>query len=242
MPLLPIVAGAPGSQFNESSTKEGHILGGLMMFADGRTFAYSQAAAVAITAGSLCAQTLNSANFDELAVLAAAIGDKEVTITTGATAITLDQAADGYINVEDDAGEGHLYQIKSHPAIATTTNGVITLFEGIQVAWTTATTVTFFLNPWGAAIIHPSPPVTGLLGVTPGARAASFFGWLQTKGIASVRGDQTLIIGEQTRASDGLDGAVEALDRDGTDENEAAVGLCLEVAATAEHSILALQL
>ena len=243
MALLPIVAGGPGDQFSDTSNIQGHPLGGRMIFADGREFAYGQAAATAITAGKLCAQTINNANFDELVVpTAAAVGDKAVEITTGSVAITVDQAKDGYLNIEDDAGEGHLYTIKSHPAIATTSNGFITLYDSIQVAITVATTVTFYLNPHSAVIIQPGPPVTAILGVTSTARTASFFGWPQTKGPASLLQDQTPIIAEQTRASDALAGAVEALDRDGTNENEVAVGIAVEVAASGEHGIVHLQL
>ena len=241
--LLPIVAGGPGDQFSEDTNRPGNPLGSRMLFADGREYGLCLAGATALVAGALNQQTLNSAEFDELVTAAAAVGAKEVTITTGSVALATDQAADGYLNIEDDAGEGHLYTIKSHPAIATTTAGVLTLYEQLQVALTAASTSLVFINPWSLAIIKPaSAPTAALLGVSPHALPASNFGWLQVKGPASVVTDGSVLISEHVRTSDAVAGAVEPLDRDGSNENEAAVGLVMEVAAGGEHSLIHLQL
>lgn len=240
MPLLPIVAGGPGNQFDGSSTtnQRSHPLGGVMAFPDGRRFAYGQASGTAIATGSLCQQTLNSANFDEIAVAAAAaVGDRTVTITTGATALTVDQLKDGYLNVEDDAGEGHLYTIKSNPAVGTTANGAITLYETVQVAITTSTTVTLYVNPFSAVIIHPSPATALLLGVTPKIIAASSFGWFQTWGPASVLTQGTVVINEGVIDSASVDGAVAPTASTAAGE-ENYVGKTMEVAGNGEHSLV----
>ena len=55
------------------------------------------------------------ANFDELALPAAVIvGDRTFNITNGVTTIALGDFDEGYLNVEDDAGEGRVYQIETH--------------------------------------------------------------------------------------------------------------------------------
>lgn len=242
MPLLPIVAGSPGDQFADTSNKRGHPLGSVMAFADGRRYAYSLASATAIATGKLCQQTLNSTDYDQLAVgAAAAAGDRVVSVTLGSTALTVDQAQDGYLNIEDDAGEGHVYTIKSHPAIGTSAAGDITLYEKVQVALTTDTTVGVYLNPYSAAIIHPSPATARLLGVTPVARTASYYGWLQTWGPCSVLVQGTHVINEKVIDSATVDGATAPTASTAAGE-ENYVGVVMEVAATGEHGLVFLNM
>ncbi len=242
MPLLPIVAGAPGTQFNENTNQQGHPLGSEMVFADGRRYKYALCTSVAIAAARLCAQTLNAADHDDLAVqAAAAAGQKTVTVTNGSTtAIGVDDLKDGYLSIDDDAGEGHLYTIKSNGAAATGATVTLELYENLQVALTTATTVTLFRNPYGRVIIHPSPPLTMLTGVTPMAITADNYHWQQIRGPASVLEEATtaaIIIGEYVDASDETDGAVERADHSITDgtpptgHGETHVGVAMEVAA-----------
>ncbi len=242
MGLLPIVAGGPGQQFQDTLDKRAHPLGSMMMFADGRRFAYSGITATDIAAGALCQQTLNAADHDLLAVAAAvAIGDKVVTVTNGgSTAIGVDDLADGYIVVEDDAGEGHLYTIRSNDAAATSATVTLTLYDPIQVALTTATTVTLFRNPWGRAIIHPSPATALLLGVTPAARSNEF-GWLQTWGPAACITQGTLVINEKVIDSASADGAVAPTASTAAGE-EYYVGVTMEVGPTTEHSLIHLRM
>src|SRR5512146_3266100 len=209
--LLPIVAGAPGDQFTKTSDKRGHPLGSVMQFADGRRFKYGKAAGTAIVTAALCQQTLNDAQFLNLAVPtgSGAAGDKTVTLTNGTTAVTVDQFAEGYLNVSNNAGEGYLYTVQSNGAAANGAALSLTLYETVQVAWTAAsTTVTAVVNPHAAIIIHPSPATAMLVGVTPTAMTASYYGWWQTWGPASVITEGTVVINEKVIDSASADGAV----------------------------------
>ena len=240
MPTMNIVSGAPGDQFRGSSTttKRGHPLGSAMQFADGRRFRYAKAAGTAIATAKLCQQTLNDANFDELVVpTARAAGSRQVTLTTGSTAVTVDQLADGWLVVEDDAGEGYLYTVKSNAAAATTATLTVDLYEELQVAWTTNTTVGIFVNPYAATIIHPSPATALLTGWTVVAHAASAFGWLATWGptIALVEG--TEVINEGLIDSASADGAVAPTASTAAGE-ENYVAITMEVTATTEHGLV----
>lgn len=244
MALLPIVAGGPGDQFSGSSTTDqrAHPLGSRMVFADGRVFAYGHAGGTELATAVLCQQTLNSANFDELVVpTVRAIGDKTITLTTGATAVTVDQLKDGFVNVEDDTGEGYLYTIASNDAAGTTSTLTIRLREGLQVAWTTATTCGIYVNQWDVVIVHPSPATARLLGVTPRVIATPNYGWFQTEGPASVLTQGTVIINEGVIDSASVDGAVAPTASTAAGE-EHYVGITMEVAAGGEHSIINLQL
>ena len=243
MPLLPIVAGSPGSQWADHSNQRGHPLGSVMLFADGRRYRYGRAAGTGIAAGSLCQQTLNAADHDELVVAAAvAAGDRIVTVTNGAsTAIAVDDLKDGYLVIEDDAGEGHLYTIKSNDAAAVDAIVTLTLYEDVQVAMTTATTVTLFRNPFGRVIIHPSPATAALVGVTLVALTASQYGWFQDKGPAAVMTQGTVVINEKVIDSASADGAVAPTASTAAGQ-ENYVGVVLEVGPTTEHSLINLRM
>lgn len=244
--LLPIVAGGPGDQFNQNSNQQGHPLGNLMSFADGRRYKYGQAASTEIAAAMLCQQTINNANRDELAVAAAvAVGSKTITVTNGSAAIGLDDLADGFVNIEDDAGEGHVYTIKSNNVAAGAAVVTLQLYDPVQVALTTASTVVLFINPYSLVIVHPSPATALLVGVTPLIISASNFGWFQITGPASVLGGTAttaLVINELAMDHLTVDGAVNGtLLVEGTPNVGGGwhtVGIVMEVAADGEHSLI----
>lgn len=234
---LPNVAfGGNGAQFVVGTSKTSP-LGTAMYFADGRKFRFGKAAGTAIATGKLCQQTLNDANFDELVVpTARAVGDTTVTLTTGATAVTKDQLVDGWIVVEDDAGEGYLYSVASNDAAATTATLTIRLNEPLQVAWTTSTTVGIFQSPFAAAIIHPSPATAMLIGTTPRAVPASNFAWFGVAGPQICLVEGTTVINERVIDSASADGAVAPTASTAAGE-ENYVAVTMEVTATTEHGL-----
>lgn len=239
-----MIFGSTGDQFDEnnSAASRGRQLGTKMMFDDGREYRWHRAGSVNIATARLCQQLLNDANFDELAVPAAeAVGQTVVTVTNGATTVAADLFADGWLNVEDDAGEGHLHKIRSNAAeSAGSANFDVTLWEPLEVAWTTATTVLLFANPYGRTIIHPSPATAMLTGVTPRAITTVLWGWLQTQGPASVLIEGTTVINEKVIDSASADGAVAPTASTAAGE-ENYVGVVMEVAATTEEGLINLR-
>lgn len=231
---------------------------------DGREFRFAEVGGSNIATARVCQSEVPGANFDELAVPAAeAINQTVLTITNGVTTIAKDDFKEGYINVEDDTGEGHLYKIKTNAAegagsanfdvtiensqrweeTATANSGAKA--KGIVVAWTTATTVGLTKSPYRDVIIHPSPPTAAVVGATCRALAANLFGWLQVKGPASVLTEGTLVIADSVQPSSSADGAVTPMTlTEGTPNTEIAanVGVCMEVAATTEESLIALSI
>ena len=240
------IHGPEGEQYQTYTTKR-WPLGTKLELQDGRTFRFFLNGAGALTAGKLIQSPVPGANFDELVVPAAVpIGTRELTVTNGATTVTADEFADGYINVEDDTGEGHLYAIAGNDAEAAGSAAlVLRVKRGIILAWTTSTTVGLSRNPFASAIVHPSPPTARLLGVVPVAVAAAAYGWVQTKGPASVLTEGTLIIGLSAQASETTDGCVSPFrltEAAPPTELAPVVGIVMEVAATTEHSLIYLKL
>lgn len=228
----------------EAPALKRHRLGCLALTADGRIFRRGEVGGTNIATARLTQSEVPDANMDELVIpTARAINDRTITATLGATNPADNDFAQGYLNVEDDAGEGHLYSIESETDDGTTITLELEGGHGLVVALTTASTVGIWKNPWRDIIIHPSPPTASLTGVTPRAHAASRDGWFQVGGLASVLIDGTVVIGFSVMASNGTDGAVEAFGlTEAAPNTEIAVnvGTVHEVAATTEEGTIML--
>lgn len=205
---------ADGLQYIYRSTRRA-VPGQVLLTSDGRVYRYGEVGATAIAAGRLAQAELPETAHDLLAIPAAVgVGIKNFNITNGATTITLNQYQYGYLNIDDDAGEGHIYRIESHAAEAAGSTDFEVVIEppGIRVALTTATTVSLTKHPLRDVIIHPSPPTALPVGVTPTTAPVDNFGFFQIRGLASVLVDSytgaQLAIGVCVFASGAVDGAV----------------------------------
>lgn len=235
--------GAEGDQFANHATKK-YRYGQIMVFEDGRAFRYVKAGATALVPGKLYQNPVTDANYDELVTAAAALAATTITVTLGATALTLNQLAEGFINVEDDAGEGQIYKIKSHPAAAASATCVLTLESpnGVKTALTSASTCGLLDPLYKDIIITVAPPSASVAGVAVEAVTAAQWGWVQVQGVASVLTDGTVVIGNIVVPSVNTAGAVMArLLVEGTPNTGAQtpqIGDVVAVAVTTEYSII----
>jgi len=216
-------------------------LGTLRVLDDGRAFAYARAGAVDLAAGKVTQTAIPSAtSTDEVVAASAAVGDMSISVTFGG-AVTADFYKDGYLWVNDDTGEGHVYRVRGHAA--GTTAVIVNLKDPVRVAITAgAGTVSLIQNPQDLVIVYPTTGTGAPAGIPPIPVTANYYFWNQVKGPAAVLTDGTIVIGQHVRVSDGTAGAVEPLDRDGTAEDEAAVGTVLQVNATTEYSLIMLDI
>ena len=104
------------ADIRENTTTKHHPIGTLGVTTDGRSFRYAFAGGTTLVAANLQVAADPLANHQNRliddTVTAPAIGDKKVTLLSiGATALTADQYADGYLEIRDNTGEGYLYQI-----------------------------------------------------------------------------------------------------------------------------------
>ncbi len=216
-------------------------LGTIRSLADGRVFAYAQAGAVDLVAGTLnqmAVQVSTHLNLDINAAPTAAsgaIGSKFATPVLGATnAVTAGQYSEGFLYHNKNGVLGQMYKIKAHPAAAASTAVKIELFDPIRVALADADEVTIMKHNQDGVIIYPTTSTRVATGVAPVAVTAANYFWNQVKGQCTILADGTLILGNHLRASDGTAGAVENLDRDGTAEDDVCVGTCINIGTTAE--------
>ena len=184
----------PSQSIYEQSSTQKAPLGTRLAFSDGRVFRYALNGAVALAAGKFVkAASITNANWtDDVPTANVAAGARELTLTTAALPTgTGASAVDGWLQINDDAGEGIQYKIKSAKANATTaTRTDLVLYDPIVTALTTATTATIIQNPYYGTLI--STAITEwILGVPPISVTAAYYYWLQTWGIAPVWCDTT---------------------------------------------------
>mgnify|MGYP006399495645 FL=1 len=134
---------------------------------------------------------------------AAAIGAVEVELTSTANLDaapneTADDFAEGYLIVNDGAGEGHMYTIKSNEAFSGTADSTFTLYpdEALRVALTTSTSqVGLVRNPFYKTIATTAVVSGMVLGIPQFAVTASYYYWLQTGGPAACVAQAAIALG-----------------------------------------------
>lgn len=215
--------------------------------ATNRVWRYAKMGAVVGVAGNLYQSVVPLATHANMVCAVAAAGATVVSPTLGAAAILANQFAGGFLVINNEAGEGHFYRVKSHPASAGTEAIPVTLYDPLKVALVAATSrATLVMNPYDSVIIHPSPPTAKVVGLAPFAVTANHYFWLQTQGPAAVLTEGVLVAGKRCVASVSADGAVappaltEGVPNTGYDQQF--IGSVIYVCATTEYSPIWLQL
>ena len=200
-----------------TTTTQKHKLGTRMQIFD-REFVYCEAGED-ITAGKLVMGIDGTAAHQvDLAVSAASAGATTVTLS-GSLSIAKDLYKDGWLIFNDVEEEGHMYRVKGNTLVASATGCVVTLDEedGLAVAITTSQQVGLYENPYTEVEAHDANDVDHApLGWTCVDISDTDFGWLCVKGFTTALIDGTPGLGVPLVASNGVDGAVEVYDEDGT--------------------------
>ena len=189
-------------------------LGNRVTDSAGRVYRYAQAGASNLVQGNMLQSPISVANHQHIAVAAtAATGSYTVTATLGATAATSGFYSNGYMSVDTGSGLlGATYSIVGNGAVLS--GGVITLTLGepLQQALTTSAYVSLTPNTYSGVIQMPATTPTGIpVGVALTNMTAAYYGWIQTRGVASVLSDaSTATQGKAVQIPSGTAGAVTA--------------------------------
>lgn len=135
-----------------------------------------------------------------------------VTATLGATAVTANQYAGGFLIVNDATGEGQTLKIASHPAADASATCKFTLEDGPTTALVAATSEVSLVPADGnGVIIMPTTATGAVFGASLYNMAASTYGFFVTRGITAVLNDATaaITIGSAVSCSNATAGAVE---------------------------------
>lgn len=165
---------------------------------------YSRAGSVGlnIAAPLQSAIAVHAEQNDDIAVgVAAAIGSTTVSLTSTAN---LDASpndednsfAEGYMIVNDQAGEGQMYKIKSNTGFDTTAEAPFELYDPLTIALTTSSQVGVMRSPYDRVIATTAVMTAGFAGIPQLAVTASYYFWAKTGGPASVVAKQAIPIGD----------------------------------------------
>jgi hypothetical protein len=186
-----------GQKWYQQSASQKEELGTLLTLNDGRVFAYAKAGGTALAASKLMltAAVSSSAN-DEVVAATSAIGAKSVSVTFGG-AMSASAYKDGFLHVNDDTGEGHVYGIKDHAA--GTTAVIVHLKDPVRVAITAgAGTVTLTKHPQDGVVVLPAATAAAVgapAGIPPIPVTASYYFWNQVKGPCAALVHGTIVLG-----------------------------------------------
>lgn len=238
---------AEGNQgiYEESSTAK-YPLGQKLELIDGRVFRYANFDA-ACTVGKLVGPDFSTGGAVEISdgtISNGGAGSTVVTLTASGSSgppadfqgVSANDYAGSYLHITDDAGEGFTYRIKTNGA-ASSDAVEFTLYDPIITALSTGAT-DFAITPGPFNNVHAATAGTDFLvsGVTMVSMTSGYFGWIQTKGIATCLADNAWAVGQQLTTSDGVAGAVQPKDA----QTEPIVGYALAVVADTEYGPLML--
>ena len=242
-PRLPNGLGSPQSIYQASTTKW-HKVGQRGFFDDGRVFYYTRnTGAAALGAGNLLVRGDVVPNHQNLATTTASlvVGKTNIpvgAITPGATAVTANQYAEGFLNVTVNVAGTCYYKIRSNSAFTSATaDGSVELYDPIALVSDATTTVSFHANAFDDPVISATDQQDVLVGVPmvaiPIGSTTPYYGWVQTWGECSVWGDEAIATFRQALTTGtGTAGQIEEDDTATTDSQEPLVGY--NIAATVD--------
>ncbi len=173
-------------------------MGKQLILEDGRKFRFARVNTPVLVVGNVLAAATPLSTDASQACAVGVVGDRIITFTHGAATTVINMFAEGYANISLAPGSGQMYKIASHAALTNATAGdILNLAPGhaLRVALTTTSDVTLVNNLYDGVIQQPATPLGGLAGIAITAIAAGDFGWVQTRGIASVLSAASTVAG-----------------------------------------------
>ena len=240
-----VISGQEGDQWKTHTSRQLN-LGQEMRFIDGRRYRYAKAGTSAVVVAKLYQAPIPIGDHVLKTPAATAVGVRTVSVTLGATAATADQYIDGYLVVDlaTNTGFGHIYQIGTHGAVASSGVFAVPLKSPVQVAISAqASSVSLVPNNYSGVILAvTTTPTATLAGVAAAPFAIGAFGWIQVagncmcltedNGAANVTAGYQLIVGATTGS---LTPQVTAVSLTVPE-----VGICVRAATTTDYSTVCL--
>lgn len=182
----------------ESTTvvPSGRYIGELVFGSNGRGYRFGLAGELVVV-GDVYQGPVIDTQFDNMAVTASAIATnsnlQQVNVTNGTTTVAANQFDGGSatVRVTPDIGGGGVYIIQGHTTGTSGAALVFTLDRPLGTAWSTSTKVTLRRSPWSGFIKAATTLTASVSGVGIYAIPSAAYGWLQTKGVASVFSDSS---------------------------------------------------
>lgn len=209
-------------------------LGTQLVMNDGRKYRFALAGGSALVVGDVISSAAIITTDQSMAAAAAAVGARSIVFTHGAATVVINYFAEGYATISLAPGAGQVYKIANHAALTSGGADTVHLWPGhaVRVALTTTSDVSLLAHP-NAGVIQLAASISGMpVGVAVSTIAAAGFGWLQTRGVASVLTEGTVVIGANAVGDTATAGACGPA----TAATEAVIGRVQMVEATTEWS------
>jgi hypothetical protein len=178
-----------GQNIFNTETYAQHNVGTLGVAQDGiRLFRYAKCGASDITAGYLQVAAARKTAHDNCAAYAAqSKGDKEITVTLGATAAAVSEYAEGWLIASDVSPEGIAVRIANHPAADASATLKLKLADELPEAVTTSSEFCLEHHPYmlivegtDEELVPAGVPLTDV------DTSEEPYVWVQTRGPAPV--------------------------------------------------------
>lgn len=181
-----------------------HKFGTVLVFPDGRRFAYGKNGAAALVVGDTIQGPARIAADDtDLVCAATAIGATSVSITSASTTAAGTYDA-GWLHINKGPGLGHVYRLKQSGANAVLTNGAGDIIyldpnDPIRaVALTTGSECGLTANEYNGFLQSIATTKTArVVGVASHPLTISYYGFVQTWGVAAVNTAGSDLIGDR---------------------------------------------
>jgi hypothetical protein len=204
---------------------------------NGKEFCYALAGASPLVVGNLLQESAEDTTYENMTVgTAGAAGDAYLQITNGDATITDLMFRGGSIGIYTAGTNvvGDEYTIVGVTGTLTA-GGALKVFldRPLRTATTTGATVVMKRNPYSGVIQMPGSTPTGIaVGIAVYAIPAAAWGWVQTRGIASVLSDgSTFAVGSAVGTPSATAGAITVYAAATTKQ---AIGVAREAAASAK--------
>jgi hypothetical protein len=221
-------------------TTQLHPLGAMAVTKDGRIYRYAQCGDTLLVAGNLVQGipkvTAHLANTPPVVP----IGATQFTYTPGAATAVANQYAEGYLNVDTTPGNGLIYRISGHPAIASATAFLLTLDndDPIQVALSASSRVGLHSHPQKLVVQCPTAITARVAGFCVSPIAINNFGWLLTHGPVSALINGTPAITSPVANSATTAGAVDVWTTAAAAVTITPVGYMMQVGVTGKNNLV----
>lgn len=213
-------------------------LGKQLVLEDGRKFRFAAAGASTLVIGNLLSAGVLTASQQDLTPAAGAVGDRSVSLTTGASSAR-NLFAEGYLQASVTPGIGETYKIAGHAVMTSGAGDLVFLAPGhaLRQAITTSTRFNLVDNPYFRVIQIPATTVASIMvGVAITAPTTLRGCWIQTRGICGVLTSGTMIAGDAVAAGLGTGGAVGPIADNTQDTSPAGLGWCVFASASGAAS------
>ncbi len=187
-----LLQATPPNPYAESATQLFPLGTKLIQAERGWWYCKNAATALDIAAPLQGAAAIHAEQDNDIAVGAiAAIGATQVSLTSTANLAasplsTKDGIKEGYLIVNDVAGEGQMYKIKGNAAFSGTSQTLIDLYDPLTIALSTSSQVGLIQHPCSNVVVSKAVMTNIFTGIPLIAVTLSYYFWAQMAGPAPV--------------------------------------------------------